>query len=49
MASRRGGGVAPYVALVVALAILVPPVREVLLDLLAPLLRLLREFIADLG
>lgn len=43
VASRRKGGMAPYVALVVALIILVPAAREVFLDLLGPVLDLLRE------
>lgn len=43
MASRRRGGPAPYVALVVALIIFVPVVREGFLDLIGPLLDLLKD------
>jgi len=43
MAAKRRGSVAPYVALLVALVILVPPVREVVLDLLAPLFDLVED------
>ncbi|RKT53764.1 hypothetical protein [Saccharothrix australiensis] len=43
MASKRRSGVAPYVALVLVLVIFVPGVREVLADLLTPLLDLLRD------
>ncbi|RKT67551.1 hypothetical protein DFJ66_0726 [Saccharothrix variisporea] len=41
MAAKRKSSVAPYVALVVALIIFVPPLREAVGDLLAPLLDLL--------
>ncbi|MEJ2856909.1 MULTISPECIES: hypothetical protein [unclassified Saccharothrix] len=37
-AKRKGGGIAPYVALLVALIIFVPPLREAVGNLLAPLL-----------
>lgn len=36
MASKRKGGIAPYVALLVAVIIFVPPVREVVADLSCP-------------
>lgn len=41
MAAKRKGGVAPYVALLVALVIFVPPLREAAGELLAPLIDLL--------
>ncbi|MFE2753892.1 hypothetical protein ACFXGA_18035 [Actinosynnema sp. NPDC059335] len=43
MASKRKGGLAPYVALLVAVVILVPPVREVVFDLLRPLADLIGD------
>lgn len=43
MASRRRGGVAPYVALLVAVIIFVPAAREFFVDLLGPLVDLLRD------
>ncbi|MFI9006096.1 hypothetical protein ACIGNX_02525 [Actinosynnema sp. NPDC053489] len=42
-AKKRKGGVAPYVALLVAVVIFVPPVRAVVADLLAPLVDLLKD------
>lgn len=42
MASKRRGGVAPYVALLVAVIIFVPAVRDVVADLLSPLLEVFR-------
>ncbi|WP_257902254.1 hypothetical protein [Saccharothrix obliqua] len=43
MARKGGGGLALYVALLVAVVILVPPVRQAFLDLIAPLLGALRD------
>ncbi|MEU4746201.1 hypothetical protein AB0G02_37870 [Actinosynnema sp. NPDC023658] len=43
MASKRRGGLAPYVALLVAVVIFVPAVREVAVDLLRPLVGLLKD------
>jgi hypothetical protein len=43
MASKRKTSVAPYVALVLALVLFVPAVREFALDLLEPLLALVRD------
>jgi hypothetical protein len=43
MASKRRGGVAPYVALLVAVIIFVPAVREVVADLFGPLVDLLKD------
>ncbi len=43
MASKRRGGVAPYVALLVAVIIFVPAVREVFVDLLGPLADLIED------
>ena len=43
MASKRKRSMAPYVALLVALVIFVPPVRALFLDLLAPLLDALED------
>ncbi|WP_229370753.1 hypothetical protein [Umezawaea beigongshangensis] len=43
MASKRRTGIAPYVALLLALVLFVPAVREIALDLLAPLLDLIRD------
>lgn len=43
MAARRKRSVAPYVALVVALIIFVPAARETALELLTPLLDLLKD------
>lgn len=37
MASKRKGGIAPYVAVLVAVIIFVPAVREVVVDLAGPL------------
>ncbi|MEV0678715.1 hypothetical protein AB0I60_19575 [Actinosynnema sp. NPDC050436] len=43
MARKRGGGLALYVALAVALVLFVPALRERAADLLAPLLDQLRD------
>lgn len=43
MASKRKRSVAPYVALLVALVIFVPAVRDLVLDLLTPLLDLIED------
>nr|WP_238598691.1 hypothetical protein [Saccharothrix sp. ALI-22-I] len=43
MAAKRKRSVAPYVALLVALIIFVPVVRETVFDLLGPLLDLLED------
>ena len=43
MASKRRGGVAPYVALLVAVIIFVPAVREFVVDLVGPLVDLLKN------
>ncbi|MEU4805479.1 hypothetical protein [Actinosynnema sp. NPDC023587] len=43
MARKRGGGMALYVALAVALILFVPPLRDWAADLLAPLLEQLRS------
>lgn len=43
MAKKRGSGVAPYVALLVAVIIFVPPVREFFADLIAPLVQLVQD------
>ncbi|XVS67603.1 hypothetical protein ACQPYE_16585 [Actinosynnema sp. CA-299493] len=43
MASKRRGGVAPYVALLVAVVIFVPAVREVVVDLFGPLVDLIKD------
>ncbi|MFD1148723.1 hypothetical protein [Saccharothrix hoggarensis] len=43
MASKRKGGIAPYVALLLAVIIFVPAVREVVADLLGPLVDLLGD------
>ncbi|MFJ6671219.1 hypothetical protein ACIQMJ_08955 [Actinosynnema sp. NPDC091369] len=43
MASKRKGGIAPYVALLVAVIIFVPPVREVFADLVGPLVDLVKD------
>lgn len=43
MASKRRGGVAPYVALLVAVIIFVPAVREVVADLVGPVFELLKD------
>ncbi|MBW4720307.1 hypothetical protein KZQ38_24235 [Saccharothrix sp. SC076] len=43
VARKGGGGLALYVALLVAVVILVPPVRQAFLDLIAPLLGALRD------
>ncbi|MBY8848103.1 hypothetical protein K7G98_05320 [Saccharothrix sp. MB29] len=43
MAKKRGSGVAPYVALLVAVIIFVPPVRGFFADLVAPLVQLVQD------
>ncbi|MCE6996379.1 hypothetical protein LZG04_16465 [Saccharothrix sp. S26] len=43
MASKRRGGLAPYVALLVAVIIFVPAVREVFADLMGPLVDLVED------
>ena len=43
MASKRRGGPAPYVALLVAVIIFVPPAREFAADLLGPLVDLVKD------
>ena len=43
MASKRRGGVAPYVALLVAVIIFVPAAREVVVDLTGPLVDALKD------
>ncbi|MEU6148956.1 hypothetical protein ABZ816_03055 [Actinosynnema sp. NPDC047251] len=43
MARKRGGGMALYVALAVALVLFVPPLRERAADLIAPLLDQLKS------
>lgn len=41
VAAKRKSGIAPYVALLVALIIFVPPLREAVGELLAPLVDML--------
>ncbi|MFE9749394.1 hypothetical protein ACFYOT_31160 [Saccharothrix saharensis] len=43
MASKRKGGIAPYVALLVAVIIFVPPAREVVADLAGPVVDLVKD------
>ncbi|MEU4768362.1 hypothetical protein AB0H12_34445 [Actinosynnema sp. NPDC023794] len=43
MASKRRGGVAPYVALLVAVIIFVPAARDFVADLVGPLVDLLKD------
>ncbi|CCH31234.1 putative membrane protein [Saccharothrix espanaensis DSM 44229] len=43
VARKRGGGMALYVALAVALVLFVPPLRERAADLIAPLLDQLKS------
>jgi hypothetical protein len=45
MASKRKGGIAPYVAVLVAVIIFVPSVREVFADLVGPLVDLVKDAI----
>ncbi len=43
MASKRKGGVAPYVAMLIALVIFVPALREAAIGWLGPLLDTLKD------
>ncbi|MGM1064065.1 hypothetical protein [Saccharothrix sp. Mg75] len=43
MAKKRKGGVAPYVALLIAVIIFVPAVREFFADLVGPLVQLVQD------
>lgn len=43
VASKRKGGIAPYVAVLVAVIIFVPAVREVFLELIGPLVDLVKD------
>ncbi|WP_245886949.1 hypothetical protein [Umezawaea tangerina] len=43
MAKKRKGSMAPYVALLIAVVIFVPALREAALNLLAPLLDKVKE------